>query len=73
MIVPPDGGPAVFFCVGFGFLGGWRGCDGGVVAEGAPQPLERQKEDGVAKVTAEWLRRVLRNHLSVRKRLGWGK
>ena len=43
MIVPPDGGPAVFFCVGFGFLGGWRGCDGGVVAEGAPQPLENHQ------------------------------
>ena len=56
------------------FFGGWwRGCDGGVVAEGAPQPLERQKEARVGKVTAEWLRRVLRNHLSVRKRLGLRK
>ena len=61
-------------CVGFGFFGGWwRGCDGGVVAEVAPQPLERQKEARVGKVTAEWLRRVLRNHLSVRKRLGLRK
>jgi len=47
--------------------------DGGVVAEGAPQPLERQKEAGSRKVTAEWLRRVLRNHLSVRNVLCRGK
>jgi len=51
VIVPPDGGPAVFLCVGFGFF--WGG--------------------GGEAVTAEWLRRELRNHLSVRKRLGWGK
>ena len=49
----------------------WGGeSDVQVVAEGTPQPLERQKCAVAAKVTAEWLRRVLRNHLSVRKRLG---